>query len=178
MTDKVPLAVDLDGTLAYGDVFLKSIKQAIHENPFLIFFILYNSLRGIPHLKTVLEEKVNYDVTQISLNEAVVAYIQKARGEGRPVLLITGSPQKVATKTADFLGYFDGAIGTSSTLNMVSWSKAATLQGLYKKQKFDYIGNSWKDLFVWAKSRKSLIVKDAQYLAPLARILCSEVEII
>jgi phosphoserine phosphatase len=109
------------------------------------------------------------------LNERLDSLLRYEKEKGAYLVLVTGSPQLLAVQVAQQVGYFDAVLGSSDSLNLVGAQKAAALQRCFGKGRFIYIGNSWKDLFVWRKASEAWLCHTSWWVRKLAFYLCKNV---
>jgi phosphoserine phosphatase len=171
----LPLAIDLDGTLAKGDVFEKTLWNFIIYHPFKSPIIFYWWWKGVPYLKYMLEVYANFDVSQLEYNLKLIDYIKEERLKGCKTLLITGSTDVVAKKVQDHLKIFDEAYGSTSRYNMVGQNKAAVLVDMYGEKGFTYAGDSPKDIYVWAHAGEAIVFSDHPDIFKKAQKVCKNV---
>jgi phosphoserine phosphatase len=88
----------------------------------------------------------------------VLTFIRKAKAEGTPLVLATGTPQPWAEACNRYLGgVFDRVLGSDLHTNFIGKTKAHSLVVSYGARGFDYLGNSAQDLQVWPHCRNVLI---------------------
>ena len=76
--------------------------------------------------------------------------IRDARALGRQVHLASASNERYVRSVADHLGLFDGWFASTDTENLSSTTKANRLVEAFGEGGFEYIGNDYRDLPVWA----------------------------
>ncbi len=148
----IPLVVDLDGTLIYGDMLHESCISAVRAKPHALFAIPFWLTRGKAYLKARLAQLSTFDPAHLPYNSEVLEYIRSQKNIGRKLILCTASDQEIATKIANHLGIFDGVLA-SDGINLAGRNKAAALLSQFGEGGFDYIGNSHADIAVWEKAR-------------------------
>lgn len=148
---KLPLAVDLDGTLILSDLAFSSLRNFVSKYPFKVPLFPFWLLKGRAYTKRRLAENVHIIPGDLTYNQAVIDYINRHKGQGHSVLLVTGSDEKYAKVIADYLGVFDQVLASDGQTNNVSYNKAQLLSNLFGEEGFIYIGNSSQDLAVWQK---------------------------
>ncbi len=158
MSNFKPLCVDLDGTVVYGDMSLRSFISYIKGNPLRIFQVILWHLRGRAFTKYMLSKRFSFDATSLPYIEETLEYLQSEKQKGRKIFLCTGSCVPVALKINQHLKIFDGIMGTKVKHNFIGKNKCAVLIKKFGDQGFDYVGNSAQDLKVWKHSDKIIIV--------------------
>jgi 4-hydroxybenzoate polyprenyltransferase len=94
----------------------------------------------------------------LPLNPEVIAEIMSARYAGRRIALVTASNRRQAEAVAVATGLFDEVHATDGDLNLKGAAKARFLQGRFGTKRYDYIGDSFADLPVWAGAREAITV--------------------
>ena len=154
-----PLVVDMDGTLIGHDVTVALVFAGTRTWPHRLYRLLRLWFtKGGGMAKDSLVSKVTLSPERLTYNRGVVALCQKAKAEGRTVVLATASPQILAQRVADHLGCFDLVLGSDATVNLKSQAKAQALVDRYGAGGFDYAGNSMQDLAVWKQAHTAYLV--------------------
>ena len=156
-----PLCVDLDGTLVHSDMFWECFVRVLKRKPWMICYGLFWLLsgRGIAYVKSRFAEAAQINYESLPYNHALLDYLRERQASGQgEIVLCTGSDRLVADAVQRELGLFSSVLASDSSVNLTGQKKADKLVSLYGEQGFDYIGNEQKDSFVWARSRKALIV--------------------
>ena len=153
-----PVAVDLDGTLICTDLLVESISQFLIQNPFEFFKPLLWLLRGKTVLKTELARRVHLDVSALPYNTDVLDWLHAEKQGGRRLVLATASHRVLAEQVAQHLKLFDEVMATEGDTNLKSAAKAQALVDRFGEGGFDYVGNDWPDLQVWAKAHTAHLV--------------------
>ncbi|MDT3740591.1 MAG: UbiA family prenyltransferase [Candidatus Kapabacteria bacterium] len=154
----IPLCVDLDGTLLKTDLLYESVIYLLKKNFFYIFLLPVWILKGRYFLKFKLLEYVSPTISSMPFNDDVIEFVKSEREKGRKIVLVTASAQPLADKAADFTGLFDEVLASKDGTNLLGSEKAKLLKEKYGYKKFDYIGDSPKDLQVWENSDIAHIV--------------------
>lgn len=156
--DLNPLCVDLDGTVVYGDMSLKSFISYILKNPLRIFVVGFWHLWGRSYTKYRLSKHFKFAPQDLRYIQETINFLKEEKAKGRKIYLCTGSCVKVAMKISFYLGLFDGVMGTKVRKNFIGKVKAQALVSRFGEFGFDYVGNSSQDLNVWNHSDKIYIV--------------------
>lgn len=165
---KAPLAVDLDGTLIRGDLFIEAILRFVASNPFNLFALIGWLLKGRAYAKAKLAEASPTDAATLPYDERVLEYLKAERESGRIIVLATASDKKAAQAVADHLGLFDAVFASDGEVNLKSARKAERLQEAFPDG-FVYAGNDTPDLKVWAAAKQAVVVNAPKGLAAQAR---------
>jgi 4-hydroxybenzoate polyprenyltransferase len=119
---------------------------------------------GKAKLKYLVAERVELHSQSLPYCEDVLSLIREARQEGRPVVLVTAAPARIAHSIAAELGLFDDVLTSDETVNLSRDRKATELLARYGPQGFDYVGNSADDLPVFEQCRRAFLVSSKQRL--------------
>lgn len=173
----VPLVLDLDGTLIHTDTFHEMMACLLHQKPWALLCLPFWFLKGRAYAKAQLVERTDLNLETLPYNAHLLSFAQKEAGEGRPIILATGTDQRLAQKISDHLGIFQDVIGSNGKVNMTGPRKGQALLDRFGVQGFDYAGDSPIDEFVWQLSRKALVVCPKWGVLNKARILKAPPEI-
>lgn len=154
----LPLCVDLDGTLIRTDLLLESLLLLVRQNFLSLFWLPFWILAGKAALKQRLAQRVNFDPAAIPYNQDLVEWIREQKLLGRHTVLATASNRLLAAKVSAYLGCFDEVLGSDETVNLSGDTKRATLVDRFGERGFDYVGNSRKDLSIWAGCSDCVVV--------------------
>ena len=173
--DKIPIVVDLDGTLIKTDMLLESANQFVFKHPLNFVKLFFYLTKGKLFLKEKLSQDFSFDPSILPYNKKILNLLKEERKLGRPLVLATATNLSIANKISDYLKLFDIVIASSSSNIKGSLKlKALKKAGI---QKFDYIGNSHADIPLWESSRniflanknrliiKSLIKRDRTFIS-------------
>lgn len=151
MKDKIPLFVDLDGTLIKEDLSELAFKSILKKNPFkTIIYSFMFLFYGKAYLKEKISRNFRVPLNKIKYNKTCIKYILKAKNNERFVFLISGSHQTLVDQIQNHLKIFVAAYGTFKNYNMVGTHKTKFINDKLNYKYFDYIGNSKKDLPIWS----------------------------
>ena len=165
-TQKTPtLYVDLDGTLIKSDVSFESLLELLKANLFYLALIPIWLSRGLAYLKHQIAQRVEIPLSHLPLNQEFWQYLQEQKNQGRRLVLISASNERLVGAVGDYLQVFDDVIGSDATHNLKAGNKLARIQALSGKQPFAYAGNSAADIAVWAKADQAILVNCEPSLA-------------
>lgn len=176
--ERIPLVVDLDGTLIRTDLLVESAFAHVGANPMAALGVVAALGRGKAALKAHIAEKTEIDAAHLPYDEAVLDLVRRARAEGRPTVLASASNERYVKAVADHLGLFDAWYGSDAANNLSSSRKAALLVEKFGEKGFDYIGNERADIPIWRVARKAIGVRLSGSLASHLKILSPEAEIL
>lgn len=168
-TSGLPLCVDLDGTLIRSDLLFESFLLLIRQNFFYIFLLPFWLLRGKAGLKRRLARKVTFDPAAIPYNKEVLEWVRAQRSLGRLTVLATASDRKFADQVSEYTACFDEVLASDETVNLSGPAKSAALIARFGERGFDYVGNSRKDVCIWAKCGNCIVVHASQPTLASAR---------
>ena len=157
MTAKLPLAVDLDGTLCRSDSLVDALATAAFRSPGGIGSILLAFLSGRYALKAALVQLGAYRPEFSPLREEFVSFLKEQKRAGRSLHLVTASPQSVADAIAARLDLFDTVTGSKDGINLKGNAKLLYLQQQFPDG-FAYAGNDDSDLEVWRHAASAVPV--------------------
>ena len=154
----LPLVLDLDGTVLRTDTFHEMMAQALRQRPWILLFLPFWLWKGRAFAKVHLTEQITLNPSILSYNNTLLNFLREEAQKGRPLILATGSPQKIALVIADHLGLFQEVIGSDEKTNMTGQRKCNALLAKFGPQGFDYAGDSLNDAHIWKVCSKALVV--------------------
>jgi len=173
--NRVPLCVDLDGTLILSDMLHESSIAVAKSSPLSVLKMPGWLSQGKAVLKQELVKRADFSPELLPYNQAFLEWLKEQKAEGRELILCTASDQQVADKIANHLQLFDDVMASDGHVNLASGNKAKALVERYGEQGFDYAGNSSADIKVWEHARRAVVVNASDSVQKDARA-CSDVE--
>lgn len=170
--DKIPLCVDLDGTLIRTDLLVESLLILIKQKPWLVLVVPVWLLRGKSVLKDEIASRVDLNVQTLPYQSGLVEFLRKEHAAGRPLVLATASHRKFADGIAKHLGVFTKVHATEDGTNLAGRAKRDILVKHYGIKGFDYAGNSRADVPVWGMARQAIVVNPGRGVLQGARNQC------
>lgn len=164
-----PLVVDLDGTLIRTDLLVESASQFLIQYPFQFLKPLLWLMQGKVVLKTELAQCVQLDAAALPYNADVLDWLRVEKRSGRRIVLATASHRVLAEQVAQHLQLFDEVLASEGETNLKSNAKAQALIERFGEGGFDYVGNDWPDVQVWAKAHTAHVVDASTSLLSRAR---------
>ncbi len=153
------LAVDLDGTLIRGDLFISAVLALLRKNPLLVVLMPFWLINGRAALKRQVALRVQMDPSELDYRQEVLRYIRQQQDLGRRTVLATGSDEKLVQPVAQYLGCFDEVIASDGESNFTGRGKSRALVQRFGQGGYDYIGNANVDIPVWESASAVLMVK-------------------
>jgi len=157
----IPLCIDLDGTLVRSDTLHEALLLLVKASPFAIARLPAWLIAGKAQFKQRVAERAELHSPGLPYSETVLELIREAREQGRPVVLVTAAPTRIAEAVAAHLSLFDEVIASSDNVNLSRDRKAAALVSRYGTKGFDYVGNSGDDLPVFDHCRRGFLVSSS-----------------
>jgi 4-hydroxybenzoate polyprenyltransferase len=154
----VPLCIDLDGTFLQTDSLHEGLILLAKRNPFKLLNLPIWWMRGRAYLKSQVTKCVDFDVTNLPINQALFNYLEEEYRKGRQIILVTAADESVAQAVVDRFKIFSGHVSSDGTRNLSGREKVMRLEERFGRQNFDYAGNSPADLPVWAAARSAIVV--------------------
>jgi 4-hydroxybenzoate polyprenyltransferase len=156
---KLPLCVDLDGTLIRSDVLHESLLIFLKKYPWKFFFALIWLIKGgRAYLKQQLAKVALPTAALLPYNEQFIEFLKQKKAQGHPLYLATAADDKFAKAVCDHLGFFEGYFASNGKENLRAGEKAKTLVKEFGKNGFIYAGNSKDDLLVWQDSAEAYAI--------------------
>ena len=121
---------------------------------------------------------VTPDPALLPYRPAVLAYMAVARREGRTVILATGADHAVAQRVSGHLGGFTAVLASDGKTNLSGGNKLAAIRQHCGSDPFDYVGNDFVDLPIWAESRRAIVVAPSGRLLRRARSVAPVTEVV
>ena len=171
LSEKVPLCVDLDGTLIKTDVLWESLMLLLKRNPLFLVALPFWLLRGRAFLKQQIAARTELNPAALPYHPAFLDFLREERRRGRKLVLTTAADSQVAQRVAQHVGLFSEVIASNGETNLRGGNKGRKLVERFGKQGFDYAGNSTVDLPVWREARAAIVVNADERLAQKARQL-------
>lgn len=165
----LPLYVDLDGTLISTDLLWEALRALLRERPSSIALGPLWLARGRARLKGEWAERVRLPVDTLPYRADVLAYVDRARAEGRPVVLASASPRSWVEDVARHLGVFDDVLATDGDVNLKAGAKGRAIEAHVAARGpqagFEYVGDSSADLDIWRRAGRATVVAGSRRLA-------------
>ena len=158
LTPKLPLCIDLDGTLLRTDVLSEALLIYIRRYPWKIFNLLLWFLKGRAYLKKRIADIIDLDFSSLPVNQKMIDLIHQYKKEGYRILLVTAAPERYGFAAAAHFGFFDDVMTSRENHNLRSRQKAEALSQKFGQGQFIYAGNSVHDLPVWEQAGEIIAI--------------------
>ena len=156
---QIILAVDLDHTLIDTDMIHLGLKYLLIRKIYLFpYLLLLLVIKGKARAKKFLYDHTTISLKNLPFNSSIVNFIKHNKKNYSHVILISGSYFKYVESISNYLNLFDSSVGTTLSVNMISYNKINYLKKEFNSKVFDYIGDSKKDIPIWEASRKAFVV--------------------
>lgn len=173
-----PLVVDLDGTLLKSDMLWESLVVFIKSMPWLFYQpIWWLCLGGKCYLKTRLAQHALIDIEHLPFDTYIMSRLTFEKNAGRKIILATATHETYANNISQHLGLFDEVLATNASCNLSGKHKKEALVKKFGAKGYDYIGNSFDDLYVWQAAEHAFLVnppkqvqKRAEYVGNVKEI--------
>lgn len=158
MSETQVIAVDLDGTFTLTDTLHESLLSLVQNKPHLLFLLPFWLFQGIAYLKLKISEYSELDVTTLPYNQPLIDWLKEEKLKGKRIVLSTAANEQVAQAVVNHFDLFDEFIASDSKTNLKSVQKRNALQERYGEKGYDYVGNSYDDIEVWAGASHAIVV--------------------
>lgn len=161
-----PLCVDLDGTLISGDTLQISVRALLHRSCWVMLPLACALLMGRLAFKNVIASRIQLDPRILPWRQSVLKFLYDQHESGRRLILATAAPQRFGEAVASHLGIFEAVIASDARHNLKGECKLRAIRNFTAGGDFDYAGDSWVDVPIFAAARNCIIVtKDKRLLA-------------
>lgn len=168
----IPLCVDLDGTLIVGDSLRQAVFHLVVRRPWALLPPAWALLTGG---RTAFKESLGTgylpEPARMLWRHTVLAYLSEQAGLGRRLVLATAAPRRFAEAVARHLDLFESVISSDARNNIKGTWKVEAIRRHLGEGPFDYAGDSWTDLPVFAAARQGIVVSRDARLIERARTL-------
>ena len=155
--ERIPLCVDLDGTLVKSDTLVDSLLVLLRTRPALVFKLPGQLLRGKAAFKAFVSASVTLDVAHLPYNRGLLEFLKREHAQGRAIYLATGADLSVARRVAAHLGIFAGVLGSDGATNLTGSRKLESLRSRLNSDRFAYVGNARPDLPLLAAAVEPMV---------------------
>ncbi|MBR7971794.1 UbiA family prenyltransferase [Burkholderia vietnamiensis] len=163
-TRKLPLVVDLDGTLITSDTLMESVIRAVKHRPANLLRLPFWLIGGRASFKSKVAGQVDFRAETLPYRQSLVEYLVREREAGRRIVLATAAHRSIAERVNAHLGLFDVVIATTGTTNLKSEAKLAGIRQRVGDD-FVYAGDSKADVPIWTGAKGAILAGVAPGIA-------------
>ncbi len=156
--ERLPLCVDLDGTLLKTDTLIEGLLAITRRRPFELLKLPRWLLEGRARFKRRVADVVDLDVQHLPANRDLLHYLMDQERQGREIILATGADSRVAEGISRRFPIFSRVVSSDGDTNLTGSAKARLLEELFGTRGFVYAGNCRSDLKVWKKAEGAIVV--------------------
>ncbi len=153
---RIPLVVDLDGTVTLTDTLCESVVTLAFHRPLAAAESLAVLGRGLAAFKRHVARLILPDANTLPYRGELIDLIKSEKARGRDIHLVTASDQAVADAVAATLGIFTSATGSDGVTNLKGEAKLAHLRTRFPDG-FIYAGDSAADVPVFRAARGAIL---------------------
>jgi 4-hydroxybenzoate polyprenyltransferase len=170
---RLPLCVDLDGTLVRSDTLAEGVAGMLVRLRLgsALFQLI---ISGRSAFKQRVADGAPIDPALLPYNEPLLAYLATEKSRGRYLVLATAVDSRVANDVARYLGIFDEVIASNGKDNLKGEAKAVVLCDRFGARGFVYAGNSAADQAIWQVAAAAVLVNVS---GRIARAVTSKTEV-
>jgi 4-hydroxybenzoate polyprenyltransferase len=155
---RLPLCIDLDGTLILSDTLIESLLLLLKQKPWLVLLLPFWLCSGKARFKARLASYTTLNPNALPYHPDLLDYLTSESQKGRKVYLVTAANQAIADSIARHLNVFKQAFGSDDKRNLKGRHKRDFLNDQFGKGKYDYAGNHHCDLPIFKDAGHSIVV--------------------
>jgi 4-hydroxybenzoate polyprenyltransferase/phosphoserine phosphatase len=156
--ERVPLYVDLDGTLIRSDLLHENLVAVVRKRITLLWRLPLWLAKGRAFLKARLAESCELDAESLPYRDSLLDYLRSERLRGRELVLATAANERQAQRIAEYLGMFSAVLASTEDHNLKGHKKCLAILEHCGDAPFAYAGNGRVDLPIWARAREGIVV--------------------
>lgn len=154
---RLPLVVDLDGTLFKTDSLDETLLDALRTDPLSLWRLPFKLMAGRAAVKAFLAGKSPLEVDTWPVREDFLSYLQTEAKAGRMIVLATAADRAVAEAVRRRFPFIAEIMASGPDGNRKGEAKARALRERFPDG-FVYAGNAAADWPVWEKSAGRVVV--------------------
>jgi 4-hydroxybenzoate polyprenyltransferase/phosphoserine phosphatase len=163
--ERIPLCVDLDGTLLKSDLLLEGLLGLLKGNLRVLLSLPLWLAHGKAALKAEVAARTEPNAALCPVHEDFLEWLSAQHRAGRRLVLCTAASRAVAERVATHFGLFDDIMSSDESTNLTGKIKAARLVREFGERGFDYAGNETRDLHIFAHARHAIVVSPSWLLS-------------
>lgn len=170
-TRNTPLCVDLDGTLIVGDTLKLAVVELLLRRPWVVLPLACALRKGRSAFKDAVARRHQVDPSRLLWRPAVLEFLHAQQVAGRRLVLATAAHREIGEAVAAYLGLFDAVIASDAKHNLKGEHKVRAIRAYTGGGEFDYAGDSWADVPIFAAARCCIVVtNDTRLLARIRKV--------
>lgn len=158
MTDKRPLAVDIDGTFLKTDMLFEGFWLAMGKERLKTLKTVFRLWGDRARLKREITELADVNVELLPVNPDIQDYMAQAKEDGREVIFASASDETLVQRLADHHGVDGKHIASNGDVNLKGSAKAVALNARFGEGQYAYAGDQRLDLAVWKCAGEAIVV--------------------
>ena len=115
---RVPLVVDLDGTLTLTDTLYESFAKLLFQNPAAALASTLYLMKGPAAVKRYTSDRCRLDPAALPYRSDLVEILRTEKARGREIHLVSAADQAVADAIAGASGLFETSAGSDGADNL------------------------------------------------------------
>ena len=161
--NRLPLAVDLDGTLVLSDTLHEGLIGVARARPRALVSLGGALRHGKAAFKSHVALLAPVSAQALPYNEALLAWLRTERRQGRRIGLFTAADQSVADAVASEVGLFDVVRGSDAVTNLSGPAKAEAIAESFGPS-FAYAGDAAVDQPIFARATSVVLAGPVEKL--------------
>lgn len=161
VAEQRPLVLDVDGTFLRTDMLFECFWAGLGKDPLRTLSVAARRFGDRARLKQDLAEIAALRVDLLPVNPDVKALADRARHDGREVVLASASDTSLVRPLAEVHGLSETIFASTPERNLKGAAKAEALVDAYGAGGFDYAGNEAVDRAIWDRADTAIVVGTA-----------------
>jgi 4-hydroxybenzoate polyprenyltransferase len=161
---RLPLCVDLDGTLVRSDTLIDSLMSGMRNWRIWRALVILLT-KGRAAMKQEIARIEPVDAASLPYNDDLLHYLRTEKAGGRKLVLTTASDRTTADAVNTHLQLFDEVFASNGMQNLKGARKAAALVERFGERGFAYAGNDRSDLDVWCHANSAIVINATRSVA-------------
>ncbi|ADW67389.1 UbiA family prenyltransferase [Granulicella tundricola] len=161
---RLPLCVDLDGTLVKSDTLVDSVLVLARQHPRALLSIPGWLVQGKASFKQHVTNAISLDVSALPYNKPLLEFLFHQHSQGRAIYLATAADRTLADRIAAHYQIFAGVLASDGSHNLAGENKYQAFLQQFGEQ-FSYIGNASPDLPILTRCLEPMVANPTSGLA-------------
>ena len=161
---RLPLVVDLDGTLIQSDTLFEVFISLLFSHPLDALRVLPSLYHGRAAFKQMLSSYLSGEIIKtLPVRGDLYRYLRREKEAGRSLHLVSAADEQVVATISNHFEIFDSFKGSNGTNNLKGSHKAQYLKERFPNG-FAYIGDSPADMPVWQAADEILLAGNNSFV--------------